>query len=303
MKLVAALWREWLRTGATAVLTLLLSRLWLRWKERQRRLEDSLKWECHEDLGNVQACLLTAVNLRDCGRIEKRTIMTKRFEDVFPNVHVREMLLEASEKTTHENPFVMSHVPMQDRWHVLNDALNHLSSVFGPYHLFANSVACYESHWYLFTLLGIHNSGSGRFFITPHRKVRTRSDVGAIRIRLVLVDEQEIRKMCSGDVAPSQDFFAERHKERWTVMKRFADMFEKQLSREQSTFHGQMVARRLSSSLKRRSNSKVMENMRDASDSNDEDDTECNNFQRIHIPIPLVSYTTQKAPQDVVLYE
>eukprot|EP00971_Amphidinium_carterae_P192240 3814537-Amphidinium_carterae.1 len=40
------------------------------------------------------------------------------------------------------------------RWQVLVCAQNHLSSLFGPYHLFSNQVSSYESCWYVFTLIG-----------------------------------------------------------------------------------------------------------------------------------------------------
>jgi len=304
--------REWLRTGVTAVATLLLHRLWLRFKQRQQCLADRHKWRAREDFGNVQACMLTTVNLEACGRIEKRTVMTKRFEDVFTNLHVRNMIREAADKTTNDNPFVLSHLKMSDRWHVLNEALNHLSSVFGPYHLFANSVMCYESHWYCFTLLGTRTSGGGRFFITPHRKVSEKADVGAMRIRFMLVDEQELRKVCSGEILPPAEFFAERHRERWEVIRHFADVFGKQLAQPKAFggfAHGAGFQRGISWSLssKQRYRSGCMprppESSEDDLDDSEVADRDCNNFQRIHVPIPLVSYTKEIAPQDVVLYE
>merc|ERR1719382_278391 len=130
--------REWLRIAVTAFLTLLLQRLWSRLLEKRKQMRDRVRWYAHDDLETVQACLLTSVNLGNCGRIEKRTVMTKKISEIFTNEYVREMVLDAASKTTEENPFVCSYLRVEDRWNVLVKVQNRLSGIFGPYHLFSN---------------------------------------------------------------------------------------------------------------------------------------------------------------------
>mmetsp|Transcript_52679 Transcript_52679/g.83585 ORF Transcript_52679/g.83585 Transcript_52679/m.83585 type:complete len:317 (-) Transcript_52679:81-1031(-) len=301
--------KEWLRVAVTALLTLLLQRIWQRVQTRRKALEDALNWNARVDLENVQACLLTAVNLEKCGRIEKRTIMTKKLSEIFSNDYVRNMVLEAAEKTTAENPLVCSHLRMEDRWAVLSAAQNHVSSIFGPYHLFANQVSSYESSWYVLTLIGVR-TGGGRFFITPHHRLKT-NDVGVLRIRIVLVNEQEIRRICSGDIAETQELFSERHRHRWEIMKRFAEMFEKQLSRVTRNPVGTLDVRNqswgndLCGTFKRKHDPKVYEKLEveQGDEETNEEKLETNNFLRIHIPVPLLKETKHVGPQDVVLYE
>jgi hypothetical protein len=302
--------REWLRVAVTALLTLLLQRIWQRVLARRKELLDALNWNARVDLENVQACLLTTVNLEKCGRIEKRTVMTKKLSEIFSNDYVRNMVLEAAEKTTAENPFVCSHLRMEDRWAVLSAAQNHVSSIFGPYHLFSNQVSSYESSWYVLTLIGVR-SGAGRFFITPNHRLKS-NDVGVLRIRIVLVNEQEIRRICSGDISETQDLFSERHRQRWGIMKHMAEMFEKQLSRVTARPVGLLDVRNqswgndLCGTFKRKHDPKVyeklMEQAQDAEDASEES-LETNNFLRIHVPVPLLKETKLLGPQDVVLYE
>mmetsp|Transcript_63838 Transcript_63838/g.152257 ORF Transcript_63838/g.152257 Transcript_63838/m.152257 type:complete len:299 (+) Transcript_63838:151-1047(+) len=293
--------RKWIETALTAILTVILQKLWERLRDRRKSIADRRDWESSRDLGNVQGCLLTSVNLNKCGRIEKRTVFTARIEDVFTNDFVRDLVLEAAEKTTPENPFVCSHLKMEHRWQVLVIAQNHLSSIFGPYHLFSNQVSSYESCWYVFTLIGTRTNGNGRFFITPNRRLSPENDVGAMRIRMILVDEQEIRKICSGDIDPPEELFSERHKARWNIMYQFACIFEKQLSRVTGgpsplDVRSQSWGNNLCGTFKRGDS---------FNDMPDEDvlDHECNVFLRIHVPIPLLKETQQLGPQEVVLYE
>lgn len=303
--------KEWIRVAVTAFLTLLLQRIWQRVLTRRKELVDALNWNARVDLENVQACLLTSVNLEKCGRIEKRTIMTKKLSEIFSNDYVRNMVLEAAEKTTAENPLVCSHLRMEDRWAVLSAAQNHVSSIFGPYHLFSNQVSSYESSWYVLTLIGVR-TGGGRFFITPNHRLKS-NDVGVLRIRILLVNEQEIRRICSGDISETQELFSERHRHRWDIMKRFAEMFEKQLSRVTDRPMGILDVRNqswgndLCGTFKRKhnlkANDKVPEQSPAQSEENSDDDLDMNNFLRIHIPVPLLKETKHVGPQDVVLYE
>lgn len=298
---------EWLRIAVTAWLTWLLQRLWNRLLQRNKQITDQQHWETRVDLDNIQGCLLTAVNLGKCGRIEKRTVMTKKLSDIFSNEYVRNLVLEAASKTTRENPFVASFLKREDRWNVLVAAQNHLSCVFGPYHLFSNQVSSYESCWYVFTLVGVRTKAAGRFFITPDHPVQGSNDMGTLRIRLVMIDEQELRKICSGDIAEPQDMFSERHRERWNIMQCFADMFEKQLTRVTLAERGSFDIRTQSWGNNLCGTSKHTKGKPDEDHAEEEDEelpSIMNSFLRIHIPIPLLKETKGPlGPQDVVLYE
>lgn len=305
---------EWLRIAFTASLTWLLQRIWNRALQRRKQITDQENWNARVDLDNIQACLLTSVNLRKCGRIEKRTVMTKKISDIFSNEYIRNLVLEAASKTTSENPFVTSFLNREDRWNVLVAAQNHLSSVFGPYHLFSNQVSNYDSCWYVFTLVGVRTKSPGRFFVTPqHPVTKVQDDVGTLRIRLVMLDEQEVRRIASGDI-DAGDMFSERHRERWSIMQNFADIFEKQLQRvtESKGNVGSFDIRTQSwgNNLCGTCKKTKVEHM-----STDEQDRllseqqlevlpstkDC--FLRIHIPVPLLKESKQFGPQDVVLYE
>eukprot|EP00929_Paragymnodinium_shiwhaense_P016612 TRINITY_DN12510_c0_g2_i1.p1 TRINITY_DN12510_c0_g2~~TRINITY_DN12510_c0_g2_i1.p1 ORF type:complete len:328 (-),score=38.26 TRINITY_DN12510_c0_g2_i1:193-1080(-) len=293
---------EWMRVSFTALLTLLVQRLWRRLMHRRCALQDRAKWDAKEDLGNLQACLLSTINLSGCGRVEKRTILTKPLEHIFSNEYVRNLILDAASKCTDEEPFVCSHLPMEDRWQVLIAVQSHLSSVFGPYHLFADQTSSYNSCWYVFTLVGTRTSAAGRFFVTPQHPLSPENDVGAMRIRVVLVSEQEIRKIASGEIAPMGDLFSARHAARWDMMEAFAGLFENQLKRvRQASKMTGAFDLRSTDSLCGPSVYKVASRTNVISES--KEPVYNNTFLRIHIPVPLIKETKSRGPQEVVLYE
>jgi hypothetical protein len=300
---------EWLRIAFTAFLTWLLQRLWNRLLQRNKQITDRSHWDARVDLENIQACLLSSCNVGRCGRIEKRTVMTKKLSDVFSNEYIRNVVLEAAAKTTQENPFVVSWLRREDRWNVLVACINHLSSVFGPYHLFSNQVLNYESCWYIFTIVGVRTTASGRFFITPHHPVKGQNDVGVLRIRIVMVDEQEVRKICSGDIEEPSDMFSDRHRERWNVMQRIATMFEHQLTRVTLPTPGTFDVRtqswgnNLCGTFKKKKveHRSVEEQLEEHEVEEIPSTNDC--FLRIHVPVPLLKEAKTLGPQDVVLYE
>jgi len=292
--------REWLRVAITALLSLILQRLWQRLLQKRQQIADVRNWVDSVDLENVQACLLTTVNLKTCGRIEKRTVMTSRLSKIYTNSYIRDMVLQAAAKTTEEDPFVCRHLPMEDRWNVLVASLNHLSSLFGPYHLFSNQKSCYESCWYVFTLVGARTQGSGRFFVTPQHPLK-KNDVGAMRVRLMLISEREIRQICSGDI-DAEETFSERHSARWNLMRRFAELFEKQLSRVTTQPRGAFDVRTVSWGNNLCGTVKASKKSAGWSEPS-ENDPDINNFLRIHVPVPVLRETQVMGMEDVVLYE
>merc|ERR1711865_1307903 len=104
-------------------------------------------------------------------------------------------VLEAAEQAAESgNPMLMTRLSVEDKWHVLNSCMNHLSACFAPYHLFFNEArrvaSHYRSAWYVFTITCHQTSAGGRWFLKGGS-----SDVGMLRIRIVLMNEEELREI------------------------------------------------------------------------------------------------------------
>jgi len=313
---------EWSRVVLTAFATWLFQRFWMRLVRRKKQITDIKNWNARVDLENIQACLLSTVNLASSGRIEKQTIMTKKLSDIFSNEHVRNLVLEAASKTTRDNPFIVSFLKKEDRWNVLVAAMNHISSIFGPYHLFSNVESSYESCWYVFTLVGVRTRTTSQLFVNNADGAAAEDGDSVLRLRLHIIEEQELRRICVGEIVdPGPDeMFSDRHRARWLIMQRFAEMFEKQLRRvtELSDTHTsvgsfdvrtQSWGSNLCGTAKRtrsESTTSIEEPPPAVEEEDDEADhipSELNCLLRIHVPVPLLVETSGTGPENVVLYE
>lgn len=207
-----------------------LHELWLRWRVAR---EQSL-WRRKVDFSVIQACIMTSEHLKTLGRIEKRTLFVKPIREFFCNEYVLHRVLEAAEQAAStQEPVLVAQLDPEDKWHVLNTCTNYLSSCFAPYHLFFNEArrveSYYKSAWYCFTLTCAQTSAAGRWFITPNKPVMN-DDIGMLRVRIVLMNEQELREIASGAIEPPEfGFLNGRHESRWKVCMRIADLFERQL--------------------------------------------------------------------------
>jgi hypothetical protein len=286
-----------------------LARRLFNWLKRGR-LQAESHWRRHVDLSVVQACLLTTEHLQSLGRIEKRTLFVKPITEVFRNEYILARVLSAAEKIAEsgEDPVLSTHLTTEDKWHVLNTCTNHVSACFAPYHVFFNQArhveSYYKSAWYCFTLTCAQTSASGRWFITPRKPVE-KDDIGMLRIRIVMMNEQELRDIASGSIEPpSFGFFNGRHESRWRLCSRFAELFQRQVSAVTGSedIHadwGPNLCGRISRN-KRPASSDRVASMAQPSSHHPED----NSILRIHVPFPGSRETTQ-APitNDVVLYE
>merc|ERR1712216_825300 len=109
-------------------------------------------------------------------------------------------------------------------------------------------------------------------------------DVGALRIRVIVVDEQEIRKIASRVITPCQDYFSDRHGARWHLMKAFADVFRKQLGKvTRAEEHVNVLTQSWGDNLCGTFKREVT-----ATEQDDSYPRFLNNFLRIHVPVPLV---------------
>ena len=282
-----------------------------------RRLQHKDDWDAHVDFGQIQACLLSTEHLGELGRIEKRTLQVKDLETFFGNnTYVVEKLLAAAKRSIGENnPILTQYLESTDKWHILNACTNMISSLFAPYHVFFNEARRYPSNyrsaWYCFTLTCTRTASQGRYFITPFKPAA--GDIGALRIRIVLVNEQELRDICAGEIAPPVwGFFNDRHKERWQSLKAFSELFELQLKKvsNSNAIDGQLpdwganLCGRIGANNKLKPpnpSQQAMEAMKQGLQAGIANEDNC--FLRIHIPFPGSGGQKETRSKDVVLFE
>eukprot|EP00931_Biecheleriopsis_adriatica_P064604 TRINITY_DN39358_c0_g1_i1.p1 TRINITY_DN39358_c0_g1~~TRINITY_DN39358_c0_g1_i1.p1 ORF type:complete len:364 (-),score=72.95 TRINITY_DN39358_c0_g1_i1:50-1087(-) len=295
-------------------------------RRAQKQKAESL-WRRHVDFSVVQACILTTEHLQSLGRVEKRTLFVKPISEVFRNEYILASVLETAEKAAALNePFMVAQMCQEDKWHVLNTCSNHLSSCFAPYHVFFNEArrveSYYKSAWYCFTLTCAQTEASGRWFITPFKPVG-KDDVGMLRIRIVMMNEQELREVASGSIEPpSFGFFNGRHESRWNVCQRFAALFERQLNRVagdgdvQKAEWGANLCGRTSSHSKHKkvASYPLLTSLGPEPAAVPEYEAEDNSILRIHVPFPASRELADKeepssrsrednVSKDVVLFE
>jgi hypothetical protein len=150
------------------------------------------------------------------------------------NEIVMEKVIAAASQVTSVIPFVTTFLSHEDRWHIMNICVNRVSALFGPFHVFFNEArrckSYFRSAWYLFTLSSSQNQHHGRFFVTPYKPVLSKVDMGVKRLRIDLVNEQEMREICAGTILPPKwGFFNNRHKQRWELLTKMSELFENQL--------------------------------------------------------------------------
>lgn len=257
-----------------------------------RRRKGKMSWRRHIDFSEVQACLLSTEHLHALGRIEKRTLFVKDIKSLFPNDYILSHILEAAERVAaSSDSMLLPELSTEDKWHVLNVCTNHLSACFAPYHVFFNEArrveSVYKSAWYVFTITCHQTKAHGRWFITPYKPVGV-DDVGSLRIRIVLMNEQELREIAAGETEAPATFFNGRHESRWRVCERFADLFQRQLSRvagssDSNADWGRNLCGRMS---KKESSVQSLHRFNEEKQSRPEYGAQDNCILRLHVPFP-----------------
>lgn len=314
LTLVRNLFRAGLSALAGGLFILALRRVHT-WKTLRRQRQAEALWRQHVDFKEVQACILTTEHLADLGRIEKRTLFVKPITEIFKNDYILETVLKAANKSVEQqDPFLVIQLSQEEKWHVLNTCLNHLGTLFAPYHVFFNEArrveSYYKSAWYCFTLTCAQTEASGRWFITPMKPVGENDDSGSLRIRLIMMNEQELRDMASGLIEPpARGFFNGRHESRWKICMRFAELFERQLipdTRQQNTGCSPAL-KGVRSNASLWSPPGAQDSLQEQHDSWRED----NSILRLHVPFPSnarhqlspKAKSEECVSRDVVLYE
>lgn len=201
---------------------------------KQRRSETLARslFESRVELYEMQACILSTENLAR-GRIEKRTLFTQPLKKMFPNSYLLENVLEAASRTDTDNPILPEFLNHDDKWHVLNTVLNHVSCLYAPDHVFFNEAkrdsGNYTSSWYAVTVTCNHASTSAAAARGSNESEE--QSRATVRIRTILVNEQELRGIANGTIEmPEEGLMSARHTLRWGILERFAELFEQQLS-------------------------------------------------------------------------
>lgn len=128
-----------------------------------------------------------------------------------------------------------------------------------------------------------------------------------LRIRIVLMNEEELRQIASGAVESPVDFFNARHESRWRICQSFANFLQRQLQNVTGDTSGEWGLNLCGTMKKKRDPSNqhlpAMRKMR-VPDYEPED----NAILRIHIPVPSQETPDQRRPEDahtkdVVLFE
>lgn len=250
--LLQVLRRLW-RNPASVLLALRLLEylisLWARWRRsiHSRRQVSNPEDELELDL--VQGCLLTAENLLNLGRVEKRTLFQVSARKLLAkNEHLLGMLTDAAQRC-HErshNCLVTRWLPANERYHILQASVNAMSSLFGPQYVHQNALGesgaeLFKSTWYCVTIMTPTRAEN---HLPSEQKVSqttqsletcTFSDMTRTprpTIRICIVHESEIRAIADGKLQPpSWGFFNSRHQERYRMLCDFSRNFQQQLIR------------------------------------------------------------------------
>jgi len=191
------------------------------------------------DFGALQACLFSAEGLLSLGRIEKRVLSISSLRDVMDgNEFLTDLVQRATARAaaSHE-PLILRYLSNEEKYVVLRTCMNHLSCMFGSLHVDFNAAQllgfqnAFRSSWYCFTLLrevskpGVSDRSSrGRGGQVPleHRSRTT--------LRLMVVNETELRKIADGKLRPPTfGFFNKRHEARYRLVEKLARVFNLQL--------------------------------------------------------------------------
>lgn len=247
-----ALRRFW-RNPASVLLVLRLLEylvsLWARWRRHVHSKRQVLNPEDELELDLVQGCLLTAENLLNLGRVEKRTLFQVSAKKLLAkNEHLLGMLTNAAQHCHEQshNCLVTRWLPPNERYHILQASVNAMSSMFGPQYVHQNALGqsgadLFKSTWYCVTIMtpvrAENHLPSEQQVSQTVQSLETCTFTDMTRtprptLRIVIVHESEIRAIADGKLQPpTWGFFNSRHAERYRMLCDFSRNFQQQLIR------------------------------------------------------------------------
>jgi len=200
----------------------------------------------------VQGCLLSTEHLLNLGRVEKRTLYTRTLLDLLGgNEFLAQETIRAARACFRRgtNCIVPRLLPPEVRYHVLQAGLNATSSMFGPNFVHFNALNgetsnLFRSTWYCLTIMTPTRPESRSPDVPRGRKSEAAPEVDATctftdmsrkphaTLRIVIVNESELRRIADGKLAPPRwGFFNSRHAERYRMLGDLARNFHMQLLR------------------------------------------------------------------------
>jgi len=223
-----------------------------RWWLSRRRFNLSRLQVLHRtdevDFGLIQGCLLSTEELVNMGRVEKRTLFQKPLAEVLGgNRYLMHELLRTATlcRQRGRNCLVMRLLGPDEKYQILQDCLNAVSSLFGPNFVHFNALGsdehsnAFKSTWYCLTVM----TPTRPERIEPQRRSSSKEISAAetctftdmtrmprATLRIALVNESELRRIADGKLRPpTWGFFNSRHAERYRMLTDFAANFQKQL--------------------------------------------------------------------------
>eukprot|EP00439_Symbiodinium_sp_Y106_P069307 s100_g11.t3 len=224
-----------------------LAALWGRWRRSVQSRRQVLCPANELELDLVQGCLLTAENLLNLGRVEKRTLFQVSASKLLNrNEHLVGVLKDAARRCHEQshNCLVARWLPPDERYHILQASINAMSSLLGPNYVHQNALGdtdLFKSTWYCVTIMTPtrpenHLPDEQKVSATT-QSLETCTFTDMTRtprptLRICLVHESELRGISDGKLQPpSWGFFNSRHAERYRMLCDFSRNFQQQLVR------------------------------------------------------------------------
>jgi len=115
------------------------------------------RWSQRLFLHRIQVSLLTIAP----GRVDKRTLFEGNLKEAVMNgsMLAEAMCLDAAKKCSADAPFLTQHMESRERYLLLNNCLNLVSSLSPQGHLACEIGAPYTGSWFLFAVTGYKTSG------------------------------------------------------------------------------------------------------------------------------------------------
>lgn len=160
-------------------------------------------------------------------RVEKRTLFEGSLEQTIMNGNsaATKVCAQAAAQCSVENPFVTQHLPPGERYQILNNTLNLISSLTPTGHIAEDIYpTCTVGCWYVFAL-------TVDKYASPDRL-----EIPDTKIRASLVKEETVLWLCNPENAREikrlEEVFQqddnERHLNRWRCLCKMAEIYQKQ---------------------------------------------------------------------------
>eukprot|EP00949_MAST-11_sp_MAST-11-sp1_P004093 g4093.t1 len=178
------------------------------------------RWQRRRFLNLIQVVLYSPQE--SLARVEKRTLFEVDLQAIlYHNKAAAHLLRRAAEKCSASAPFITEHLPLAERYQVLNAVLNRVSSEFSNGFVLSDLGGATRGGWYVFGLISnvVKNS----------HKV---GDVRTTKLRVVLVREEILQAPVSGQdgyLPPLGDLSDnDRHGLRWSTINSMRQAYRRQ---------------------------------------------------------------------------